>query len=84
MDLGIFGLNASGSQIGLENRSNILPTEPPKGMDFLGPNYNYGDEIFRPKAIGVKRDDTFDSVTAAIKGMAYYICLLYTSDAADE
>lgn len=64
---------ASGSQIGLETRSKILPSDTPKGMDFLGPNYNYADEIFRPKAIGVQRGDTFSSVTNAIKGMAYYM-----------
>lgn len=60
-------------QIGLETRSEILPSQVPKGMDFLGPNYNYGDEIFRPKAVGVRRDDTFSSVTDAVKGMAYYL-----------
>jgi hypothetical protein len=42
-------------------------------MDFLGPNYNYADEIFRPAAIGVKRGDSFGSVTNAIDGMAYYL-----------
>jgi hypothetical protein len=58
---------------GLENRKQILPSQEPKGFDFLGPDYNYADEIFGPSAIGVKRGSSFDDVSKAISGMAYYM-----------
>ena len=60
-------------QIGAETRGNILPTNEPKGLGFLGPEYNYDDELIRPASIGVKRNDTLGSVIDAVKGVGYYM-----------
>lgn len=59
--------------IGAEKRSGILPTEEPKGIGFLGPDYNYDDELIRPAQMGIKRDDTLASVFQAVRGVAYYM-----------
>ena len=59
--------------IGAEKRSVILPTDEPKGIGFLGPDYDYSEELIRPRALGVRRDDTLGSVFNAVKGVAYYM-----------
>lgn len=60
-------------QIGAETRASILPTEEPKGVGFLGPDYNYADQIVPPQAIGVRREGTFSAVMDGIRGVSYYI-----------
>lgn len=59
-------------QIGAESRSSILPTKDPAGPGFLGPKYDPSDFIPLPGDIGVRRGDSLESVTNAVKGVAYY------------
>lgn len=63
---------ASSSQIGAENRKNILPTADPGGPGFLGPSYDPSNYIPLPGDIGVHRGGDLQDVTNAIKGVAYY------------
>ena len=59
-------------QQGNEKRSSILPTNKPSGIGFLGSSYTPVDSLLGPAAIGVKADDTLDSVVQAVKGVGYY------------
>ena len=70
----------SSEQIGADKRGNMLPTGIPgldggkgKGIGFLGPNYNYADELILPGEVGVKRGGSFGDVMGAIGGVNYYI-----------
>lgn len=68
---------ASTPQIGADMRGNMLPTAVP-GADkntigYLGPNYNYADELIVPGQVGVRRGGSFGAVMDAIKGVNYYM-----------
>lgn len=63
---------ASGTQIGNDARKNVLPVKPASGPGFLGPNYNPADEMLPPADINVRRGDSLESVTDAVKGVIYY------------
>jgi hypothetical protein len=58
---------------GAEKRASILPTKEPKGIGFLGPDYQFDEELIKPRDIGVRRDDSLDSVFDAVQGVAYYM-----------
>lgn len=64
-------------QIGADKRGNMLPTGIPGGeknaIGFLGPNYNYADELILPGEVGVRRGGSFGDVMGAIGGVNYYI-----------
>ena len=63
---------ASTTQLGNDNRANVLPVKPASGPGFLGPNYSPADEMMTPKQINVHRDGSIDSVIGAVKGVIYY------------
>jgi hypothetical protein len=63
---------ATASGIGGDARGNLLPTIQPD-ISFLGPNYDYSEELKLPGQIGVRRGNSFGSVTSAIKGVNYYL-----------
>lgn len=58
---------------GAETRDSILPSVEPKGIGFLGPDYQFDEELITPRTVGVRRDDTLGSVFDAVKGVAYYM-----------
>ena len=62
----------STTQIGNDNRTNVLPTKPASGPGFLGPNYSPADEMMAPAQIGVRRSGDLDAVLGAVKGIIYY------------
>jgi len=64
--------SASATQIGNDNRANVLPVKPASGPGFLGPNYSPADEMLAPKQIGVERDGSLDGVIKAVRGVIYY------------
>ncbi len=63
---------ATASGIGADTRGNLLPVKEPD-IGFLGPNYDFSEELALPGQIGVRRDNTFGSVVGAIKGVNYYL-----------
>jgi hypothetical protein len=63
---------ASTTQIGNDNRANVLPVKPASGPGFLGPNYSPADEMMAPAQIGVRRGGGLDDVLGAVKGIIYY------------
>ena len=62
----------STTQIGNDNRTNVLPTKPASGPGYLGPNYSPADEMMAPAQIGVRRSGDLDAVLGAVKGIIYY------------
>ena len=60
------------AQQGNEKRASILPTNTPSGIGFLGSPYTPVDSLLGPAAIGVKADNTLNSVIQAVKGVGYY------------
>lgn len=52
----------------------VLPTPSinTKGPGIVGPDFSYAEAIPLPQNIGVHTGDTVESVTSAIKGIAYY------------
>jgi hypothetical protein len=56
---------------------SLLPTaSAPNTPGFLGPNYDFADNLPLPGQIGVRRDDSLGSVIDAVKGAAYYIDMI--------
>lgn len=56
---------------------NLLPTaqvgdEP----GFFGPDYDFAAALPTPKNVGVRRDDSLDSVIDAARGAAYYVDMI--------
>jgi hypothetical protein len=64
--------SAGATQIGNDNRANVLPVKPASGPGFLGPNYSPADEMLTPAAVGVRRGGELDDVIGAVKGIIYY------------
>lgn len=60
------------SIMGQENRTQILPSKPIDSSDFVLPKYDFAGELKAPDQVGVRRDDTMESVVNAAKGMMYY------------
>ena len=60
-------------QTGAETRAQILPSFDPKGIGFLGPNYDYQDMLIPPQVIGVRKEGSLSAVLAGIKGVGYYV-----------
>lgn len=58
---------------GAETRSQILPSSDPKGIGFLGPNYDYADNLIAPRAIGVRKEGSLGAVLDGIRGVGYYV-----------
>lgn len=58
---------------GAETRTQILPSSEPKGIDFLGPAYDYSENIVPPRWINVRKEGSFDAVADGIKGVGYYM-----------
>ena len=66
-------MSAAGTtQMGNDNRPNVLPIKPASGPGFLGPSYNPADEMLPPASIGVRRGDNLSDVVGAVKGVIYY------------
>lgn len=63
---------ATASGIGADKRGNLLPTSEPD-IGFLGPNYDFSEELKLPGQVGVHRGNSFGSVVGAIKGVNYYL-----------
>jgi hypothetical protein len=59
-------------QQGNETRTTILPSAAPSGLGFFGSPYDAADELPMPNEVGVRSDDTLDSVIDAVGGVAYY------------
>lgn len=57
-------------KLGNETRSSILPTS--FGDEFLGPSYDFADELKIPSDVGVKKGNSLGSVVDAARGVAYY------------
>jgi hypothetical protein len=58
---------------GTENRTTILPVADSGSLGgFMPPDYDFSAAVPTPKQIGVKKDDTLESVINAVKGVAYY------------
>lgn len=52
---------------------SILPTaQTPQEPGFLGPSYDFADNLKLPAQVGVKRGGNLDDVINAVKGAAYY------------
>ncbi len=60
-------------QIGAETRTQVLPSSDPKGIGFLGPNYDYQDMLIAPQAIGVRREGSLGAVLDGVRGVGYYV-----------
>lgn len=60
-------------QLGAETRAKILPSSDAKGLGFLGPSYDYSDELVQPAALGVRREGSMGAVIAGVKGVGYYV-----------
>lgn len=58
---------------GAESRSQILPNPDPKGLGFLGPDYDYSDQLIQPRAIGVRKEGSLSAVIDGIRGVGYYV-----------
>ena len=63
---------ASATQMGNDNRANVLPVRQASGPGFLGPSYNPADEMLPPASIGVRRGGNLSDVVGAVKGVIYY------------
>jgi hypothetical protein len=63
---------ASATQMGNDNRANVLPVREASGPGFLGPNYSPADEMLPPASIGVRRGGNLSDVVGAVKGVIYY------------
>ena len=62
------------AQIGLEDRTSILPKpNVPQGPGIFGPDYSFADNVKLPGEVGVRNDNTIESVIDAVKGAAYYV-----------
>lgn len=57
--------------LGNNTGKSILPVLPAQA-DFLGPDYSYADELPLPNEIGVRRGNSLNDVSDAVKGVAYY------------
>jgi hypothetical protein len=60
-------------KLGADPRAAILPTVEPAGVGFLGPNYDYSDQLITPAQIGVKREGSFAAVKNGLAGVQYYV-----------
>jgi hypothetical protein len=58
-------------KLGNNTGKSILPVLPPQ-VDFIGPNYDYGDELLMPDQIGVRRGNKLSDVFNAARGVNYY------------
>ncbi len=55
----------------------MLPTaKAPEEPGFLGPSYDFADNLKIPKQVGVNKGDSLNSVIDAVKGAAYYIDMI--------
>ena len=61
---------------GNESRVSILPSTPPDGMGFFGSPYSPADALLAPAAIGVRANDTLQSVVDAVKGVGFYVDMI--------
>lgn len=68
--------------LGAENRTSILPTASPSS-DFLGPSYDYADELPMPNEVGVRAGGNLSDVTDAVKGVAYYADMIGYGEASN-
>jgi len=68
--------------LGDEKRTSILPVASPSA-DFLGPNYDYADELPMPNAVGVRAGGNLSDVTDAVKGIAYYADMIGYGEASN-
>ena len=68
--------------LGDEKRTSILPVASPS-VDFLGPNYDYADELPMPNAVGVRAGGNLSDVTDAVKGVAYYADMIGYGEASN-
>lgn len=56
---------------------SILPTaKTPEEPGFLGPSYDFADNLKIPKQVGVYKGDSLSSVIDSVKGAAYYIDMI--------
>ncbi len=60
------------TQFGNEERSTILPTLTQEEVQYRPPTYDFSAQLPLPNEIGVRSDDTLDSVMDAVRAMAYY------------
>ena len=60
-------------QTGAESRTQILPSSEPRGIGFLGPDYDYADRLIPPNAIGVRKEGSLRAVVDGIRGVGYYV-----------
>lgn len=68
--------------LGAEKRTSILPTASPSS-DFLGPSYDYADELPMPNEIGVRAGNNLNDVMDAVKGVAYYADMIGYGEASN-
>lgn len=61
---------------GNETRTSILPTTTPDSMGFFGSPYSPADALIAPATIGVKANNTLESVVDAVKGVGYYVDMI--------
>lgn len=59
-------------QQGTEKRTTMLPTPAPSGIGYFGSSYSPADSLKTPAQIGVRSDDTMESVIDAVRGVAFY------------
>ena len=56
---------------------SLLPTaKAPEDSGFLGPSYDFADNLKIPKQVGVAKGDSLESVINSVKGAAYYIDMI--------
>ncbi len=64
-------------QVGADKRGNLLPTSIPgtqkSEFGYLGPDYNYADELMLPGNIGVRRGGSVGAILDAVNGVNYYM-----------
>ena len=58
-------------KLGNNSGQSLLPVLPAQS-DFIGPDYNFADELPLPNEVGVRRGDSLSSVTDSVKGVAFY------------
>jgi hypothetical protein len=63
----------------------MLPTaKAPEEPGFLGPSYDFADNLKIPKQVGVNRGDSLASVIDAVKGAAYYTDMIGFGEASNQ
>jgi hypothetical protein len=68
--------------LGTETRTSILPVSSPSS-DYLGPSYDYADELPMPNEVGVRPGGNLSDVTDAVKGVAYYADMIGYGEASN-